>query len=60
MSVNLVVVTAITAALAFASWHVVEHPSMKLKDRIVRRFAPPRPQPAPAAGTPHGEPVARS
>jgi peptidoglycan/LPS O-acetylase OafA/YrhL len=60
MSVNLVVVTAITALLALASWHLVEHPSLKLKDRIVRRFARPRPQPAPAAGTPVKEPAARS
>lgn len=60
MSVNLVVVTVITALLALASWHVVEHPSLKLKDRIVRRFARPRPQPAPAAGTPVEEPAARS
>lgn len=58
MSVNLVVVTAITALLAFASWHVVEHPSMRLKDRIVRRFV--RPAPAqPAAGTAVEEPAAR-
>jgi peptidoglycan/LPS O-acetylase OafA/YrhL len=60
MSVNLVVVTAITALLALASWHLVEHPSLKLKDRVVRRFARPRPQPAPAAGTPVEEPAARS
>ncbi|MDT0186755.1 acyltransferase [Microbacterium sp. ARD31] len=60
MSVNLLVVTAITAVLALASWHLVEHPSLKLKDRIVRRFARPRPQPAPAAGTPVKEPAARS
>lgn len=69
MSVNLVLVTAITAALAFASWHVVEHPSMRLKDRIVRRFARRRPEladarpylskPAPAAGTAVEEPAAR-
>ena len=60
MSVNLVVVTAITALLALASWHVVEHPSLKVKDRVVRRFTRPRPQPAPAAGTPVEEPAARS
>ncbi len=51
MSVNLLVVTAITAALALASWHLVEHPSMKLKDRIIRRSAPVRTAPQPAAGT---------
>ena len=55
MSVNLVVVSAITAALAFASWHVVEHPSMRLKDRIVRQPAPAQP----AAGTAVEEPAAR-
>lgn len=60
MSVNLVVVTAITALLALVSWHAVEHPSLKLKDRVVRRYARPRPQPAPAAGTPVEEPAARS
>ncbi|CUR58291.1 putative Sugar acetylase [metagenome] len=60
MSVNLVVVTAITALLALVSWHVVEHPSLKLKDRVVRRYARPRPQLAPAAGTPVEEPAARS
>lgn len=58
MSVNLVVVTLITAALALASWHVVEHPSLKLKDRIVRRWTS-RTEPAPAAGTPAEEPAAR-
>lgn len=59
MSVNLLVVTAITAALAFASWHVVEHPSMRLKDRIVWRFARRPAEAQPAAGTAVGEPVAR-
>lgn len=61
MSVNLVVVTLITAALALASWHLVEHPSLKLKDRIVRGLARPRaqPQPEPAAGTAVREPAAR-
>ena len=60
MSVNLLIVTAITAALALVSWHVVEHPSLKLKDRLVRRLTRPRAEPAPAAGTPAGEPAARS
>lgn len=59
MSVNLVVVTALTAALAFGSWHLVEHPSMKLKDRIVRRFAPRPAEAQPAAGTAVEEPAAR-
>lgn len=59
MSVNLVVVTAITALLAFASWHVVEHPSMRLKDRIVQRVQR-RPEVAqPAAGTAVREPAVR-
>ena len=60
MSVNLLIVTAVTAALALVSWHVVEHPSLKLKDRLVRRLTRPRAEPAPAAGTPAGEPAARS
>ena len=60
MSVNLLIVTAITAALALVSWHVVEHPSLKLKDRLVRRLTRPRAEPVPAAGTPAGEPAARS
>ena len=60
MSVNLLIVTALTAALALVSWHVVEHPSLKLKDRLVRRLTRPRAEPAPAAGTPAGEPAARS
>jgi peptidoglycan/LPS O-acetylase OafA/YrhL len=60
MSVNLLVVTAFTTALALASWHVVEHPSLKLKDRLVRRLTRRRAEPAPAAGTPAGEPAARS
>ena len=59
MSVNLLIVTAVTAALALVSWHVVEHPSLKLKDRLVRRLTRPRAEPAPAAGTPAGEPAAR-
>lgn len=59
MSVNLVVVTAFTAALAFGSWHLVEHPSMKVKDRIVRRYARPPVKPEPAAGTAVKEPAAR-
>lgn len=59
MSVNLVLVTVITAALAFASWHLVEHPSMRLKDRIVRRFARRPAEPQPAAGTAVEEPAAR-
>ena len=60
MSVNLLIVTALTAALALVSWHVVEHPSLKLKDRLVRRLTRPRAEPVPAAGTPAGEPAARS
>lgn len=59
MSVNLLVVTAITALLALASWHVVEHPSLKLKDRIVRRFSRPAKVVQPAAGTPVREPATR-
>lgn len=59
MSVNLVVVTSVTAVLAFASWHVVEHPSMRLKDLIVRRFARGPAEAQPAAGTAVEEPATR-
>lgn len=59
MSVNLLVVTAIIALLALASWHAVEHPSLRLKDRIVRRFVRRPPEPTPAVGTPVEEPAAR-
>ena len=59
MSVNLVAVTAITALLAFASWHAVEHPSMWLKDWIVRRFARRTALAQPAAGTGVKEPAVR-
>lgn len=37
MSVNLLIVTTITAVLAFASWHLVEKQSMRLKQVISRR-----------------------
>lgn len=37
MWVNLVLVSGISALLAFCSWHLVEKPSLKLKDRIPRR-----------------------
>ena len=59
MSVNLVAVTAITALLAFASWHAVEHPSMRLKNWIVRRFARRTALAQPAAGTAVEEPAVR-
>lgn len=59
MSVNLLVVTAITALLALASWHAVEHPSLRLKDRIVRRFVRRSPEPTPAVGTAVEEPATR-
>ncbi|WP_185995376.1 acyltransferase family protein [Nocardioides campestrisoli] len=36
LAVNLVLVTAITGVLAFASWHLVEKPALALKDRLVR------------------------
>lgn len=37
MAINLVLVAGISAVLAFASWHLVEKPSLRLKDRIPRR-----------------------
>lgn len=37
MSVNLLMVVTITLALAALSWHLVEKPSMRLKELIVRR-----------------------
>lgn len=52
MAINLLLVVSITFVPAFISWHLVEHPSMKLKDAIVRRTTRPRvpaAQPEPAA-----------
>ncbi|WP_104106110.1 acyltransferase [Nocardioides sp. 616] len=40
MLVNLVLVTAITTVLAWLSWHLVESPSLRLKDRLVARRRP--------------------
>ncbi|KRE93966.1 hypothetical protein ASG76_11145 [Nocardioides sp. Soil774] len=36
MAVNLIVVTALTALLALISWHVVEKPALRLKNRVPR------------------------
>lgn len=36
MTLNLVLVSAVSALLAFVSWHVVEKPSMSLKNRVPR------------------------
>lgn len=41
MAVNLVLVAGISALLALASWHLVEKPSLRLKDRIPRRTRRP-------------------
>jgi peptidoglycan/LPS O-acetylase OafA/YrhL len=38
MAVNLVLVAGISALLALASWHLVEKPSLRLKDRVPRRI----------------------
>jgi peptidoglycan/LPS O-acetylase OafA/YrhL len=38
MTVNLVLVGGISALLALASWHLVEKPSLRLKDRVPRRL----------------------
>ena len=37
MAVNLVLVAGVSALLALASWHLVEKPSLRLKDRVPRR-----------------------
>ena len=37
MAINLVLVVGITLVLAFVSWHLVEKPSMWLKDGIIRK-----------------------
>ena len=37
MVLNLLLVSGVSAVLAFASWHLVEKPSLRLKDRIPRR-----------------------
>lgn len=50
MAVNLPLVLLITAGLAFVSWHVVEGPSMRLKDSVVRRRRVAQ-RPAPVAAT---------
>lgn len=42
MSVNVALVTAISLVLAWLSWHVVEHPSLRLKEAITRRLEPSR------------------
>lgn len=39
MAVNLIVVTLLSLGLAYVSWHVIEHPSLALKDRIVARLS---------------------
>ena len=48
MAVNLVMVVGLTLGLAVMSWHLVEKPSMRLKDLIVRRTAR-RSAPAPTS-----------
>lgn len=58
MSVNLVVVTAITLVLAVLSWHLVEHPSLRVKDKVVRRFAR-RPRPGSALAVEPPDPSSR-
>ncbi len=61
MVVDVPLVTGLTLALAFVSWHLVEHPSLRLKDRLNVRFSGPgsssgRPRPA---TDPLGEPAGR-
>lgn len=55
MLVDIPLVTALTLILAFVSWHVVEHPSLRLKDRLSARFSGPD---SPARGSrPTTDPV---
>lgn len=49
MGINLPVVTALSLALAWVSWHVVEGPSMRLKDALLLRLSSPNVTPRPAA-----------
>lgn len=62
MSINLIMVVGFTLALAIVSWYLVEQPSMKLKDAIIRattrRTAPaPAPGSEPVPTRPEGEPA---
>jgi peptidoglycan/LPS O-acetylase OafA/YrhL len=41
MLVDVPLVTALTLAIALVSWHLVEHPSLRLKDRLGARLAGP-------------------
>jgi len=43
MLINLTIVTSITLVLAWLSWHLVESPSMELKDRLIKRSHQPAP-----------------
>lgn len=42
MGVNLPLVTIISMALAWLSWHVIESPSLRLKDALLARLRSPR------------------
>jgi len=42
MSLNIALVASISLALAWVSWHAVEHPSLRLKEAITRRLEPKR------------------
>ena len=50
MWLDLVIVTAVSLALAYVSWHLVESPSLKLKNALTRRGARTAP-PVPVPGT---------
>ena len=45
MSVNLLLVVAFTLPLAWLSWHLIEQPSLRLKDRFGRSAPTAQPQP---------------
>lgn len=51
MSVNLMIVTLLSLGLAWLSWHVIEGPSMRLKDALLRRFRTPSLTPGSASVT---------
>ena len=56
MSLNLVLVVAISAVLSLVSWHLVEAPSMRLKNRLVARTMRGTAE-VPRAGDPSPSPV---
>jgi peptidoglycan/LPS O-acetylase OafA/YrhL len=51
MSVNLPLVTALSLAFAWGSWHAIEGPSMRLKDAVLTRMSAPKLTPSTAPVT---------